>query len=103
MQPSDILLLNGAHGTGKTIACLNAACMALKMSDESRVVLCCPDETALIGTLTLIKRRDRFIQDSSQLLANLTVVAGECREALGEAFTSFFVEQKAMLQFTREY
>jgi phosphate starvation-inducible protein PhoH len=63
MQPSDILLINGAHGTGKTIAALNAACMALKISDESRVLLCTPDEVSLIGMLNLIKRRDKYLNN----------------------------------------
>jgi hypothetical protein len=63
MQPSDILLINGAHGTGKTITSLNAACMALKISDESRVILCTPDDVTLQGMLNLIKRRDKYIHN----------------------------------------
>lgn len=77
MQPSDIMVINGAHGTGKTIVCLNAATMALKINDESRILLCCPNKTALIGMLELIKKNDRYIHNVGSLLSNLTIIANQ--------------------------
>lgn len=55
------MLVNGASGTGKTIACLNAACMAMKIHDESRVVLCLPNNGTVLGVLELIKNGDKYI------------------------------------------
>lgn len=75
MQPSDIMLINGAHGTGKTITCLNVASMLMKSSDEARVLLCYPNQSVLAGVLALIYRGDKYISNSSHLLNNLTIVA----------------------------
>ena len=68
------MLINGASGTGKTIACLNATCMAMKINDESRVVLCLPNSGIVHGVLQLIKRGDKYIQNVENLLNNLTII-----------------------------
>ena len=103
MQPSDILVINGAHGTGKTVACLNAASMALKINDDSRVVICCPTQTLLVGVMDLIKRSDKYITNVSQLLSNLTIVANEDKQSLNEIATQCLLEEKAMYLFTQQY
>lgn len=103
MQPSDILLLNGAHGTGKTITCLNAASMALKISDESRIVVCCNDQNALLGMLELIKRHDRQIHAVGHLLSNLTIVANQDKQLIEGMFTDRLIEQQAMHLFMQQY
>jgi hypothetical protein len=103
MQPSDILLLNGAHGTGKTVACLNAATMGLKISDNSRVVFCCSNKNGLLGTLELIKKNDRHINNVSLLLSNLTVVANENKQEIEGIFSERLLEQQAMLLFMQQY
>ena len=77
MQPSDVMLLNGASGTGKTIACLNAACMTMKISDESRVIICVPSACMVIGILDLIKRECKYINHIEQILNNLTIITLE--------------------------
>ena len=74
MQPSDIVLIGGESGTGKTFTCLNIATMIANLKD-GKLVYCAPNSRILAETLNLIKNgRKSVMKDISQLLNNLTII-----------------------------
>ena len=77
MQPSDIALIGGESGTGKTLTCLNIVTMTAKVP-ATRVIFCTPNSRILAETLKIVKSQRRTIlKDIAHLLNNLTIISDE--------------------------
>ena len=75
MQPSDIALIGGESGTGKTLTCLNIVTMTAKVP-SARVVFCSPNSRILSETLKIVRsQRKTVLKDIAHLLNNLTIIS----------------------------
>ena len=100
MQPSDIILIGGESGTGKTFTCLNIATMIANLQD-GKLVYCAPNSRMLEETLNLIKNaRKSAMKDIANLLNNLTIISD--KKPSDKLFTNMTLEQKTLLSYLDE-
>ena len=97
MQPSDIALIGGESGTGKTMTCLNILTMTAKVP-SARVIFCSPNSQMLSETLKIMRQqRKAVLKDIAHLLNNMIIISDE--KPSDKLFTNLSLEQKALLKF----
>ena len=97
MQPSDIVLIGGESGTGKTFACLNIATMVANLQDR-KLVYCSPNSRMLTETLTLLKQGKKSqSKNIANLLNSMTIISDSIPE--DKTFTHLTLEQKTLLSY----
>lgn len=97
MQPSDIALIGGESGTGKTLTCLNIVTMTAKVP-SARVIFCSPNSRMMAETLKMVRQqRKSVLKDIAHLLNNMTIISDE--KPSDKLFTNLSLEQKTLLRF----